>query len=86
MIQDLVVISKAGYFEKPNAESLDNSFAQITNKSAHSIAPEFLQDQISQSLKRLKLSELDIFMLNNPERMMQAKNKVKEYEDYGFKD
>ncbi|RHZ81955.1 hypothetical protein Glove_116g40 [Diversispora epigaea] len=73
--EDLVVISKAGYFETSNIESLDNSFAKVTNNSAHSITPEFLMDQINQSLKRLKLNKLDIFMLNNPERMMQAKNK-----------
>ncbi|CAG8506844.1 4095_t:CDS:2, partial [Diversispora eburnea] len=74
--EDLVVISKAGYFETSNIESLDNSFAKVSNNSAHSIAPEFLMGQINQSLKRLKLNKLDIFMLNNPERMMQAKNKL----------
>ncbi|CAG8593060.1 7593_t:CDS:2 [Dentiscutata erythropus] len=73
--KDLVVISKAGYFETIDTSTIPDTFAKISNKSAHSISPEFLQDQINGSLSRLKLNKLDIFMLNSPERMLKAKNK-----------
>ena len=54
----------------------DDSLAKINDKSAHSISPEFLNKQISESLSRLNIEKLDIFMLNSPERILQAKNKV----------
>ncbi|RIB17572.1 NADP-dependent oxidoreductase domain-containing protein [Gigaspora rosea] len=73
--KNLVVISKAGYFESIDTSTLPDTFSKINNKSAHSISPEFLQNQISDSLARLKLNKLDIFMLNNPERMLKANNK-----------
>ncbi|CAH1759551.1 7900_t:CDS:10 [Entrophospora sp. SA101] len=75
---DLVVISKAGYFQTldtTTTASLDNSFVKINNQSFHSMSPKFLYEQLNDSLKRLQLDCLDIFMLNNPERMLQAKNK-----------
>lgn len=72
----MVIISKAGYVNIADTTHLDDSFAKINDKSAHSISPEFLNKQISESLSRLNLEKLDIFMLNNPERILQAKNKV----------
>ena len=72
----MVITSKAGYVNITNAVHLDDSFAKVNDKSAHSISPEFLNNQISESLSRLNLERLDIFMLNNPERILQAKNKV----------
>ncbi|CAB4400392.1 unnamed protein product [Rhizophagus irregularis] len=73
--EGMVIISKAGYVNIADTTHLDDSFAKINDKSAHSISPEFLNKQISDSLSRLNLEKLDIFMLNNPERILQAKNK-----------
>ncbi|KAG0042595.1 hypothetical protein BGZ83_000286 [Gryganskiella cystojenkinii] len=59
----------------PN-ETLDNvsSFAKINESSYHSIHPTYLRSQITASLERLKLDKLDVFMLNNPERMLGDKH------------
>ncbi|GBB91724.1 hypothetical protein RclHR1_01910008 [Rhizophagus clarus] len=73
--EGMVVISKAGYVNITDTTHLDDSFAKINDRSAHSISPDFLNKQISESLSRLNLEKLDIFMLNNPERILQAKNK-----------
>ncbi|RIA89490.1 NADP-dependent oxidoreductase domain-containing protein [Glomus cerebriforme] len=73
--EGVVIISKAGYVNITDTTHLNDSFAKINDKSAHSISPEFLNKQISESLSRLNLEKLDIFMLNNPERILQAKNK-----------
>lgn len=72
----MVVVSKAGFILPPTTEfpsqDLENvpSYAAISSTSYHSIHPNYLKAQISQSLDRLKLEKLDIFMLNNPERML----------------
>ncbi|KAG0061965.1 hypothetical protein BGZ89_011021 [Linnemannia elongata] len=74
--EQVVVVSKAGFILPPTTEfpsqDLENvpSYAAISSTSYHSIHPNYLKAQISQSLDRLKLEKLDIFMLNNPERML----------------
>ncbi|KAF9435287.1 hypothetical protein BGZ76_006564 [Entomortierella beljakovae] len=80
--EDIVVISKAGFIIPPDpiddkfmSESLGGipSFAKISDSSFHSIHPTYLKSQITASLERLKLEKLDIFMLNNPERLLGDK-------------
>ncbi|CAI2174124.1 9065_t:CDS:2, partial [Funneliformis geosporum] len=73
--EEVVVVSKAGYVNTKHTNHLGGSFAKINDKSAHSISDEFLNEQISGSLSRLNLKKIDVFMLNNPERILQAKNK-----------
>ncbi|GJJ72291.1 uncharacterized protein EMPS_04648 [Entomortierella parvispora] len=78
--EQLVVVSKAGFILPTTArfpdETLSNvdSFAKISEMSYHSIHPTYLESQITGSLERLKLDKLDIFMLNNPERMLGDRN------------
>ncbi|KAF9288361.1 hypothetical protein BGZ68_000403 [Mortierella alpina] len=77
--EDVVIVSKAGFIlptpNIPLPESLSSipSYAQISGSSFHSIHPVYLQAQITASLERLGLKKLDIFMLNNPERMLGDK-------------
>ncbi|KAF9195248.1 hypothetical protein BGZ50_004886 [Haplosporangium sp. Z 11] len=78
--EQVVVVSKAGFVlpQTPSFpfETLGNvpSYAKISESSYHSIHPTFLRAQITESLERLKLNKLDIFMLNNPERMLGYKH------------
>lgn len=74
--EEIVVVSKAGFIlpspiSSPE-QALQNvpSYAKISDTSYHSIHPSYLSSQITASLERLKLDKLDIFMLNNPERML----------------
>ncbi|KAF9921987.1 hypothetical protein FBU30_007929 [Linnemannia zychae] len=72
----VVVITKAGFILPPTADfptqELENvpSYAAISSTSYHSIHPNYLKSQITKSLDRLKLDKIDIFMLNNPERLL----------------
>lgn len=73
------MVSKAGFIipssGSSSAASLQDipSYAKISETSYHSIHPSYLGAQITTSLERLKLDKLDIFMLNNPERMLGDK-------------
>ncbi|KAG0226766.1 hypothetical protein BGW42_003418 [Actinomortierella wolfii] len=76
----VVLVSKAGFVPTTTPEFpqeiLGNvpTYAKINDLSYHSIHPTFLEKQITGSLERLKVSKLDIFLLNNPERMLGARN------------
>ncbi|KAF9092810.1 hypothetical protein BGX27_001721 [Mortierella sp. AM989] len=82
--EQVVVVTKAGFIIPPTSssiasspsESLDNipSYAKISDSSYHSIHPTYLKSQITASLERLKLDKIDIFMINNPERMLGDKH------------
>ncbi|KAF9984829.1 hypothetical protein BGZ65_012517 [Modicella reniformis] len=74
--EEIVVVSKAGFI-LPSSVSLATEslqdvphYAKISDTSYHSIHPSYISAQITASLERLKLDKLDIFMLNNPERML----------------
>ncbi|KAI1312232.1 hypothetical protein EDD11_003032 [Mortierella claussenii] len=77
--EELVVVTKAGFILPSGAtlptKTLEGvpSFAKISESSYHSIHPSYLQSQITASLERLQLDKIDIFMLNNPERMLGDK-------------
>lgn len=70
-----IVITKAGYIQGQNLERLakleqrynDLEVVEFDGNLKHSIDPRFLRDQIEQSLKRLQMSSLDVFLLHNPE-------------------
>ncbi|KAI7817082.1 NADP-dependent oxidoreductase domain-containing protein [Gamsiella multidivaricata] len=78
--EEVVVVSKAGFILPPTStfptDSLENvpSYAKISESSYHSIHPSYLKFQITASLTRLQLDKLDIFMINNPERMLGDKH------------
>lgn len=54
---DLVVCTKGGYLA-PEADGADG---------VHSIAPDFLGDQLSRSLRNLGLPMVDVYYIHNPE-------------------
>ncbi|KAG0248790.1 hypothetical protein DFQ27_000629 [Actinomortierella ambigua] len=76
----VVLVSKAGFIPTTTPEFPQEvlgkvpTYAKINDLSYHSIHPKFLESQITGSLERLRVSKLDIFMLNNPERMLGARN------------
>ena len=74
---DLTLISKSGYLDPTISETLSESLKKsiLSNGLMHSIDPLFLERDLSGSLSRLGTEYLDVFMLNNPERLLQCKDK-----------
>ena len=74
--QDIIVVSKAGYLPKDKFKSIPMEWnvADLSPTFAHSIEPSYLDYQISNSLEALQTNYIDIYMLNNPERMVHANN------------
>ncbi|KAI8911363.1 hypothetical protein DFJ77DRAFT_512368 [Powellomyces hirtus] len=70
--ESVVIITKAGYLMSPKNAAPRYPFehAVVADRVAHSIAPEFLEREITASLQRLGLETIDVFMLNNPERLL----------------
>jgi len=77
MVKDLVVITKAGYIHPANSAQWRSPDSKAIHN--HSIHPDFIQNEITESLKRLQKDKIDIFMLNNPERMLLNPNKVRHW-------
>lgn len=91
---EIVIVSKGGYIQGNNfgiaseREQNGNPFPEVTKCSPdlwHCIHPEFLEDQITRSLDRLKLKKLDVYLLHNPEyyltysQISDAERREKEY-------
>ncbi len=77
--EEIVVVSKAGYLQGQNyrlSQELEEQgkpipeLVEISEGLEHCIHPEFLEDQITRSLKRLNLDCIDVFLLHNPEYYM----------------
>jgi uncharacterized protein len=79
--EEIVVVTKAGYIQGKN---LANAKARAARGDGfpdtvefqpdcwHNISPEFLEEQITNSLERLRLSTLDVVLLHNPEYYLKA--------------
>lgn len=74
--EDVVVVSKVGYLQGQNyalsqsRKQAGNPFPDLVEYAdglEHCIHPEFLADQLTRSLERLKLETLDVYLLHNPE-------------------
>jgi aryl-alcohol dehydrogenase-like predicted oxidoreductase len=74
--EDLTIITKGGYIQGRNYETAKQKEAagkpyhevvKCTPGLWHCIHPDFLNDQISASLKRLSLTHVDVYLLHNPE-------------------
>lgn len=77
---NLVVVSKAGYLQGSTLEhsrqrkSQGISYPELVEFSdqlEHCIHPQFLEDQLERSLRRLNLTYIDVFLLHNPEYYLQ---------------
>jgi len=73
---EVIVVSKGGYLQGSNLqlaverEHSGRAFSEVVKCSDdlwHCISPDFLENQIGQSLKRLQLEKIDIYLLHNPE-------------------
>lgn len=67
-----VLITKAGYIQGKNIsrveqKNLTQEMIDISENLKHSIHPDFLEDQLSSSLRRLQKESVDVFLLHNPE-------------------
>lgn len=79
--EELVFITKAGYVQ---GENLKDARARTTRGEAfpemvefqtdcwHNISPVYLENQITKSLERLRLAQIDVFLLHNPEYFLKA--------------
>ncbi len=74
--ENVVVVSKGGYLQGSNLklglerEQSGKPFTDVvkcTQDLWHCISPDFLENQITLSLKRLNLEKIDVYLLHNPE-------------------
>ncbi len=74
--QEVVVVTKGGYLQGENYEISQErkrerrpfpGLVLYGEGLEHCVHPEFLEDQIGRSLKRLDLEAVDIYLLHNPE-------------------
>lgn len=72
--EEIVLVSKAGYIQanlwnylNDNPNEKFSETVDIDYGLSHCIHPDFLKHQISQSLDRLNVATIDVFLLHNPE-------------------
>ncbi len=81
--EEIIVVSKGGYIQgelfgemqqranTPHADySAGSELSELVRHSEglwHSTHPDFLRDQITDSLERLRLDTIDVYLLHNPE-------------------
>jgi len=68
---NIEVVSKFGYIQGANMDRhKDKAFEEVVEFSKdcfHSISKSFIQDQLTESLKRLEMQRLDCYLIHNPE-------------------
>ncbi len=78
---EVVIVSKGGYIQGKNFEyakkKIDGGepykeLVQYSEGLWHCIHPDFLNDQITQSLDRMKLKTIDVYLLHNPEYFLDS--------------
>lgn len=78
-----LIVTKAGYIQGQTLKALEELLQQgkgqedlvdLGENLKHSIHPDFLENQLEQSLKRLKKESVDYFLLHNPEYYFQLPN------------
>ena len=78
-----LVISKVGYVQGNNIQmikelSLEEELVTINDNLKHSIHPDFIDNQLKVSLKRLKTKTIDSYLLHNPEYYLKTQGSTKE--------
>ncbi|WP_246052977.1 aldo/keto reductase [Leptospira semungkisensis] len=82
--KEIFLVTKVGYIQGKNMELVESRnkekvpFPEITYYQPgcyHCISPEFLEDQLERSRKRLGLSVIDAFLLHNPEYFLMHSEK-----------
>jgi aryl-alcohol dehydrogenase-like predicted oxidoreductase len=78
---EIVIVTKGGYIQGKNLEHAKqkeaegNPYKGVTEYSDnlwHSIHPDFISDQISDSLEKMKLETIDVYLLHNPEYFLDS--------------
>jgi aryl-alcohol dehydrogenase-like predicted oxidoreductase len=81
MREEIVIVSKGGYIQGKNFEHAKKlkedghgykEVVEYTDSLWHSIHPDFLKDQITFSLERMKLETIDVYLLHNPEYFLDS--------------
>ena len=84
----VVVVTKVGYVQGENMKlarsrvSEDRPFSEMVEYNDdcwHCISPDFLEDQITRSLQRLGLKQIDVLLLHNPEYFLKSGGDHSEY-------
>lgn len=79
--EEIVLVSKGGYIQGKNYEHAKklkeqgNAYREVTEYAEnlwHSINPDFLKDQLTNSLDRMKLDTIDVYLLHNPEYFLDS--------------
>ncbi len=87
--EEIVVISKIGYVQGPNLDEAraradaGNAYPDMVEYDEscwHNISPEYIEEQLTQSLNRLGLQTLDVCLLHNPEYYLHTSTDRTEYE------
>ncbi|MBC7543596.1 MAG: aldo/keto reductase [Candidatus Sericytochromatia bacterium] len=80
--EEIVVVSKGGYIQGQNyllaqqREDEGRPFPEVVKLEDglwHCLHPQFLADQLTRSLARLDLENLDVYLLHNPEYFLKRK-------------
>jgi aryl-alcohol dehydrogenase-like predicted oxidoreductase len=83
--ESIIVVSKVGYLQGQNYQLSQKLKGQgkpfedlvlYADGLEHCIHPEFIDDQLSRSLERLKLDTLDFYLLHNPEYYLSWASKT----------
>ncbi|HMQ10988.1 MAG TPA: aldo/keto reductase [Oligoflexia bacterium] len=84
--KDCVIVSKVGYVQgetlkkvKQNQEGYGQALVKINDQHWHCLAPHFIQQQIDQSLQRMQLEHIDVYLLHNPEYLLPTLGEEKFY-------
>jgi aryl-alcohol dehydrogenase-like predicted oxidoreductase len=79
--EEIVIVTKAGYVQGTNLReakeraSIGRSYPEMVEFQAdcwHNISPEFLTDQITKSLERMRIDRIDVLLLHNPEYFLKG--------------
>jgi len=84
----IVVVTKVGYLQGDNLTIAQRKIeegspfpevVEFSDDCWHCISPEFIEDQISRSLQRLGIEQIDVLLLHNPEYFLKAGGHHQEY-------
>jgi aryl-alcohol dehydrogenase-like predicted oxidoreductase len=79
--EEIVIVTKGGYIQGKNYEKAKEkkekgeSYKEVVEYSEglwHSIHPDFLKEQITQSLEKMNIETIDVYLLHNPEYFLDS--------------
>jgi aryl-alcohol dehydrogenase-like predicted oxidoreductase len=85
--EEIIFVTKAGYLqgqtlklarERAGTVRAYPDMVEFAADAWHNISPQFLEDQITESLARLKISTIDVFLLHNPEYYLKTSGSSRE--------